>query len=140
MKKVLSVSVVALFALVFMNCTNKSLAVLDAYAEPQPASAGEMVSLLVKLDGPIENVDYVQMTVREFPDMVSRLRNDGRGGDETAGDNVWTLSTEVPIDAPAGTYHVDVSVFNVNGDELVTEELADQWTGKSASISLKIGN
>ncbi len=99
-----------------------------------------MITLLVKLDGPIENVDYVQMTVREFPEMVSRLRTDGQGGDESAGDKVWSMSTEIPYEAQPGTYHVDISVFDVNGDELVTEELANQWTGKSATISLKIGN
>jgi len=140
LKYTVSVIVVWFIALIFMNCTSKSLTVLDVNAEPQPASRGEMITLQVEIDGPIKNVDYVQMTVREFPEMVSRLRNAGQGGDETADDNIWSMATEVPSDAPPGTYHVDLSVFDINGNELVSEELTNQWTGKSATISLKIQN
>lgn len=126
-------------ALYLMSCAGSSqLAVADATATPKPVAPGKNVTLHVTVKGPTKNVDRVETTVREYPDFRGQLTNDGQNGDTKAGDNVWSTSFQVPYDAPAGTYHVDVSVYDTNGNEVVTKALENQWTGKSATIEVVV--
>ncbi|HKJ68837.1 MAG TPA: hypothetical protein VKA68_12835 [bacterium] len=139
MKKGIGVAVLAILVSVFlMTCAAGKLSVDNAYAEPQPVSPGNELSLYVVLNGPSQNVDRVETTVREYTDFRGQLQNNGEGADKATGDNIWSSSFEIPWDAPSGTYHIDVSVYDKDGNELVTEELANQWTGKSATIEVKI--
>ncbi len=139
MKRGFSVLSLTIFVSIFLvNCAGGKLSVENAYAEPQPVGPGNDLSLYVVVNGPAENVDRVETTVREYTEFRGQLQNNGEGADKVAGDNIWSSSFEVPWDAPSGTYHIDVSVYDKQGNELVTEELANQWTGKSATIEVKI--
>lgn len=127
----------ALGTIVIMNCAG-SLSVDRMYADPQPVSQGEDLTLYVVIEGATEKVDRVVGTVREYTEMRTSFKNDGTNGDETAGDNVWTYQTPISWDTPTGTYHIDVSVYNQQGEEIVTEGYENRWTGKTGTIELTI--
>ncbi len=121
----------------FLNCAG-NLEVERMYGEPQPVSQGEDLTLYVVLEGATDNVDRVVGTVREYTEMRTNFKNDGTNGDETAGDNVWTYQTPISWDTPTGTYHIDVSVYNQKGEEIVTEGFENRWTGKTGTIEITI--
>jgi len=83
-------------------------------------------------------VSKVVGTVREYTDFMVELRDNGEQGDEKAGDNIWTRQITVPWEADPGTYHLDISVYDKNGKEIVTKGLEAQTTGRSATIEINV--
>ena len=122
---------VFLILTVFMlnSCGGGKLAIKKAEAIPPDPSAGSSLTLRVIIDGPLDAVSKVVGTVREYTDFMVELRDNGEQGDEKAGDNIWTRQITVPWEADPGTYHLDISVYDKNGKEIVTKGLEAQTTG-----------
>jgi hypothetical protein len=137
LKSIILSGAALLVSVVMMNCAG-NLTVDRMYAEPQPVSQGEDLTLYVVIEGATDKVDRVVGTVREYTEMRTTFKNDGTNGDETANDNVWTYQTPISWDTPTGTYHIDVSVYNQQGEEIVTEGYENRWTGKTGTIELTI--
>lgn len=79
------------------------------------AEESPTVTLIVMLDNPgrIEDVQRVTADLKQLslPEIIS-LRNDGTGGDETADDNIWSVSLVLASNIAPGTYSIPVEVFN----------------------------
>ena len=80
---------------------------------PDPMIAGSKVKATceVTADGGVESVKIYD------PDyQVLQAYDDGTHGDDVAGDGIYTLETNVPYDAPPGTYYVTLAVTDKEGN------------------------
>jgi hypothetical protein len=87
---------------------------------PDKARAGSSasVTLTVKVDNPgrIEDLREVTVDLRSFGyTELALLRNDGRGGDALAGDDIFTLQFLVPEFVSEGEYTIRVGASNLAG-------------------------
>ncbi|HKJ69553.1 MAG TPA: choice-of-anchor X domain-containing protein [bacterium] len=122
-----------LFSVIFLlliSCAREPLTVTQTEYRNQ--------KMFVTLEGPTQKVDQVVATVREFPSYTFTFRDNGQQGDATAGDDVWTYEFTEDYGAEPGLYHMEISVKTDNGEEVVTEEFAQQQYGKSGTIEVPL--
>jgi len=136
MKNVL-LSVFFLFFAIFLGCSS-AISVTNTSIKPSTVDPGDNTLIIVELKGSITKVANVTATVREYPELTIPLNDNGESGDKKAGDNTWTFEMPVPWEAPAGTYHFDISVYDVSGNEVITKGFEQQTTGRSGSMELTI--
>ena len=103
-----------------IGCSSK-LVVKQTTAVPATAAPGDAVTFKVVFNGPKDAVQSVSATVREYPNMVLSLNDSGTDGDEQVGDNVWSYQTDIPWEAQAQLYHLDVQVIDKEGNEIISE-------------------
>jgi hypothetical protein len=138
MKKVLLFSTTVFFvSLLIAGCSGK-LYVAEMTANPSPASAGDEVVSYIKLNKASDNIKTVKGTVREYPQVTVKYRNDGQGADEKAGDNIWSKKTTVPYNAPPQEFHLDITIIDEEGQIIATKEAKGEKVEKSGTISLVI--
>jgi len=119
----------------FIGCAGQ-LAVKEIRMEPKETNPGEEAKIYVVLKGSTDKVSKIIATVREATDMYFSLNDEGKEGDEKRGDNIWSYQVVVPWQADAGSYHLDFSVYDKEGNELVIKGLEQQSTGRSGSIEV----
>jgi hypothetical protein len=95
-----------------------SLALKDAIVVPAKVAPGDAATVQVKVEDPDGVVTDVTATVREYPQMVLDLKDDGKGVDEVADDGIWSVNIDVPFETQKGTYNWDFKAYDVNGKVL----------------------
>jgi len=136
MNKTLFYSILFIVALV-LGCAGQ-IAVKQTIAEPSEVAPGEDIKIHVVLKGSKDKTGNVVVTVREYPEILISLNDNGDNGDEKAGDNIWSFKFPIPWDAPAGIYHLDISVQDKDGNEIITKGFEQQSTGRSGTIEVTI--
>jgi len=134
MKKISLYSLVIIFALI-IGCAGQ-LAIKEIWVEPGEAIPGIEAKVFVVLKGSTDKVSKIIATVREAPDMNFPLNDKGKDGDEKAGDNTWSYQVIVPWDADAGIYHLDISVYDKAGKDIVSKGMEQRRTGRSGSVEV----
>ncbi len=134
MRKLALASLVAATALVFLAGCSSTVKLVGAKAEPSVLSPGQKGKLVVILSGAKKKVGSVVAVVREYPEYTVRLNDEGRMGDEKAGDGVWTYEFPVPYDAPAQDYHLDITIRDKDGNIIQV----GQAKGPAATIVVKV--
>ncbi len=122
---------------ILSGCAAK-LGVKSISSEKTSVFVGETVKLTVVLNGSTKQVSRVIATVREAPEFSFSLTDGGKNGDEKAGDNIWTYALEVPYEADPGEYHLDISVRDEDGKELVVEGMEKRSTGRSGTLVVTV--
>ncbi|MEE8637849.1 MAG: hypothetical protein V3T21_02275 [Candidatus Margulisiibacteriota bacterium] len=94
--------------------------IIEARFAPDKARAGSSapVTLTIRIDNPgrIEDLKKVTADLRSFGyTELALLRNDGRGGDAVAGDDIFTLRFVVPEFVSEGEYNIRVGASNLAG-------------------------
>jgi len=120
-----------------LGCAGQ-IVVKQTIAEPSQLSPGDDVKYSVVLNGSPDKVAEIKVTVREHPELVFDLYNNGEEGDEKAGDNIWTYQSQIPWEAPANTYHLDLCVRDAEGKEIITKGFEHQSTGRSGTIVVTV--
>jgi hypothetical protein len=98
----------------------KNPVIIDAKFTPDRAKADgkSVVTLTAEIDNPgrIEDLRNITADLRAlgFAELLS-LRNDARGGDAVAGDNIYTLQFTVPTFLKSGDYTVRIGASNLVG-------------------------
>lgn len=136
MKKVLSVGLLFFAALAF-GCAG-ALSVGQISVSPEEVDAGAEAKIMVVFKGPKDKVAKVIVTVRENPDIYYSLNDEGKNGDEKAGDNIWTYVAAVPYDAPPAIYNLDISAYDKENNEIVTEGVSKQSMGKTGTVKVTV--
>jgi hypothetical protein len=77
---------------------------LDVFVQPQAVAPGTDIFLAVRCREPGAKIVSAKVSVREFPGVEATLDDSGKHGDRIAGDGLWSLSFNVPVEAPPGTY------------------------------------
>lgn len=129
------ISLVLSVMILILNCAGQ-LGVKEIWVEPKEAEPGGNAKIFVILKGSTDKVSKIIATVREAPDMYFSLNDEGKDGDEKAGDKIWSYEVVVPWEAYAGTFHIDFSVYDKEGNELVTKGLEQQRTGRSGTVDV----
>ena len=124
-------------ALIFWGCAGQ-LAIKEITADPNEVTAGKQATLMVIFTGPKKKVASVTATVREAPEVYYRLNNDGKNGDEEAGDNIWTCNAIVPYEAMPGTYNLDISAKDTEGNILFMEKVDKKKKGRRGILKVKV--
>ena len=137
MRNIVLLMMMVLVILVLFSCAAK-LKIAETKALPQLASAGEDVTFMVKVSGPMQNIKDISVTVREYPEMVVELNDIGEEGDEKAGDGMWSRKITIPWNADSGTYHLEVTAIDLNGNEIISQGYENQSFGKGGVIDVNI--
>ena len=117
-----------------MSGCSSSLKMVSAKADPSTLSPGQKGKIIVVFKGAKGKVGVVQAVVREYPEYTIRLNDEGRMGDEKAGDGIWTYEFPVPYDAPAQKYHVDIIVKDKEGNVIKL----GQAEGPAATVVVEV--
>jgi len=134
MKKTFIISFI-LITVVLLGCAGQ-LAIKEISANPMEIYAGDNATLIVKFGGPKDQISSVIATVREAPQIIYTLNDSGEDGDEQASDNIWTCFATVPFEAEPDQYNLDICARDKEGNEIISEGLENQSTGRSGTISV----
>ncbi len=134
MRKSSFYSILVILTLI-LSCVGQ-LAVKEIWMEPKKVEPGDNAKVFVLLKGSVDKVSKIIATVREVPDMYFSLNDSGKDGDEKVGDNIWSYEVVVPWEADARTYHLDFSVYDKEGNELITKGMEQQRTGRSGTVEV----
>lgn len=127
-------SILILLVLV-LGCAGQ-LAIKQITVEPKEVAPGDNAKIFVILKGAKDKVAKIVAVVREAPDMSFSLNNEGKNGDEKAGDQIWTTEVVVPWQANAGIYHLDFSIYDKEDNVLVSKGMEQSSAGRSGSIEV----
>ncbi|MFO7891859.1 MAG: hypothetical protein R6V04_16155 [bacterium] len=137
MKKLFTISVSLLIIVLFVTACATKLSVKEMAVNPSQVSAGDEVVSYVTLNKYSDQVASVKATVREYPEYSFTLNNDGEEGDEEAGDNIWSKKMAIPWNAPAQTYHLDISILDEEGN-IIARKKGEEVSERSGTISIEI--
>lgn len=82
---------------------------------PDALRPGDSAVIEVEIRDRFKIVHRVEARVVEEPAFVLPLRDDGEGADAKAGDGRWTIKVDVPNEAPAGTFNLEISAYHRDG-------------------------
>ena len=97
-----------------IGCAGQRLLMMDAATDPVKVSPGDVATVRVKVVDTKGVVASVTATVREAPEIVLDLNDNGEEGDKVAGDGIWSMDIDIPWDAPAGMYNWDFEAFDAD--------------------------
>jgi hypothetical protein len=138
MKRIRLICISIFTILAFLAGCAGQLAVKQAIVDPPKSAPGENVKIMVKFKGPKNRVSEVVATVRDAPNFVFPLNDNGQNGDDKAGDNIWSSEQTVPYNAPANTYYLDILAKDTDGNEIITPGLEQQQYGRSGVVEVVV--
>ena len=107
----------------------------SAKVEPSMAARGDSLLLTVEFTGKTKDLKEVSLIVREYPhDFPRRYLQPIKKSKK----NLWTLIEVVPYDAPAMSFHLDLTALDKNGKEIVTEGFEEQTSGRTGTIEFEV--
>jgi len=99
---------------------------------------GDETKMFVVFKSSQKNVAQVTATVREASEIYYSFNDDGKEGDEKAGDNIWTCNVEVPWNAPAGNYHLDITAEDKDDNPIFIEKTKQKSKDKGMTIEVTV--
>jgi hypothetical protein len=84
-----------------------AITISEIKCTPDPLVPGKKVKATCKVTAD-EGVKSVKIYDPDYNAMEAY--DDGTHGDDVAGDGIYTLVTDVPYDAPSGTYYITITV------------------------------
>ena len=126
-----SFGLILILVAIIAGCSG-TLALKDAMVDPGKVAPGDAATVQVKVDDPDGVVADVTATVREYPQIVLDLKDDGKDVDKVAEDGIWSVNINVPFDTQSGTYNWDFKAYDVNGKVLkITNDDGNEVTLKA---------
>lgn len=86
--------------------------------EPAPVVAGRTCNVQVRVSDPFWVVDTVALRLETPGSLTADLYDNGRHGDETAGDGLWQREITIPADTPPGGYQATITAYDANGEPI----------------------
>ena len=133
MKNLLLITLVILVASSFVAAAQPTL--VEAKIDPTTASAGDSIKAYIEFTGDKDSIKKIFLTVREYPDEGPTIYLEKC---DDCSKNVWKMAQRVPWDAPAETFHLDITAVDKDGKEIVTKGYESNYTGKAGSVTLKV--
>ncbi len=107
---------------------------VEAKITPEKAAVGDKVTITVEFTGKAKDLKQVYLTVREYPyDGPTIVLKPVEGKK-----NIWTAEENVPYDAPAETFNLDITAVDKKGNDIITEGFENNYTGKTGSVQLEV--
>jgi len=120
----------ALIMIILNGCSQEPMTIERTWAEDN--------RIMVEIEGPVHKVDKVTATVREESSYKFTLQNDRSGGDSSEQDSIWTYEFDSYYHAPPGQYHLDISVIDEQGNEVVMPGHEHRYLGRSGTIVVEV--
>ncbi|MHC4132322.1 MAG: choice-of-anchor X domain-containing protein [Planctomycetota bacterium] len=129
---------ILLMLVLISGCASQRLEMIDAKIDPPKASPGDESVISVKVIDTKGVVAAVTVTVREYPEVVMDLKDNGQQGDTVAGDGVWSIAFDIPYEAPEGEYNWDFEAFDADGNpvKITTKEGSEKLLTAEAPVEL----
>jgi len=105
--KTVSVIVLILFLSFVFDKVTAQISILPVLN----VKAGEKGILSVNVIDTESKIARISMVVREYPEYIYELNDNGENGDVRAKDGIWSVEVNVPIDA-FGKYTLDCVMYN----------------------------
>lgn len=86
--------------------------------EPDPLKIGKKFTVRCTVTGDLKQVGWVSAAPVIAPEFTWELKDEGKQGDEKAGDGIFTATGTVPDEAEPGEYEMECLVYDKNGDPL----------------------
>lgn len=119
-----------------MTACAGQLAIKQMMTEPREVTPGDNAKIFIVLKGSTARVARIVAVVREAPDLIFSLNDEGKNGDKKAGDHIWTTEAMVPWQASTGLYHLDFSIYDKEGNRLISNDMGQNRTQHSGTIEV----
>ena len=110
------------------------VSIKEVSAQPTEVEAGDSVMLTVVFEGSDKDVMTVQANFREANNLYYVLNNDGDNGDETAGDNVWSVKGRIPSDLRSDEFHIDFRALDKDLNAIYLTGTVKEGFGEQGSL------
>ena len=90
-------------------------AIKQAAINPAELKPGDSAVITVAIKDRHSIIDRVEGVVLENPQITFRLHDTGETPDEKAGDGIWTMQVDVPLQAPTGTFTLEFTAYRSDG-------------------------
>jgi hypothetical protein len=94
----------------------------DAAIKPATLSPGDTALVTVHVVDAHKIVNRVVAVVIEDSRMKFNLADDGQGPDSSAGDGVWSMQVDVPFMAPKGSYTLEFTAYDQDGQVIMVKD------------------
>lgn len=88
---------------------------VEAALTPPVLHPDESGVLTVKVKDKHAIVNGVKCVAQEYPEKALTLKDDGEAPDVKPGDGTWTLSVDVPPEAPPGDFTMEFTAYRSDG-------------------------
>jgi len=133
--------VIACAALVFLSaCATPGHIpnIRSAQIRPNQLEPGQTAVITVDVADYHNIVAGIEGVVEGYPDRKFRLRDDGGGADQEAGDGVWTMDVAVPFTAPPGDHEITFTAYDEDGNVITVPDEDGYAVPLSAKLDVSI--
>lgn len=82
---------------------------------PVEISPGDTAIIQTVIKDKHHLIQKVDAIIKEDPSIKLKLRDDGVDPDKKANDGIWVLKVDVPLEAPYGTYKLEIMTYTKDG-------------------------
>ena len=100
--------------------------------------AGEKGVLSLNTVDTESKIARISIVVREYPEYTLELNDNGENGDVKAKDGIWSVEINVPYDAPNQKFNLDGSVYDSNGNPIMTKSETGEETKLTFTVILYV--
>ena len=108
--------VVPFVAFLMVGCAQPVKWSIQPTVSPDPVKIGKEFKATCKITGELEKIGWVSAVPIVAPEYTLELKDEGKEGDEKAGDGIFTAKTTPPDEAEPGLYEIEFVVYDKNGD------------------------
>lgn len=136
-----SIRIAAVFAATLLSaCTTlpKRPELLGAEIVPNVLKPGDSAVVRATFQDRFSIIDRVEGQIPEDPAIVFKLRDDGVEPDELASDDVWSLTVDVPFNAPPGDFTLEITAYNSEGEPILVQNSYREVEPLKTTVTLTI--
>lgn len=126
------VGIVVLGMLTGCNTLARQPKLVDAQIAPVALKPGDTAVVSVRVVDKHQIVHRIEGVVKEDPSIKFKLHDDGVAPDEKAGDHLWSLQVDVPFQAQAGNFELDLTGYRADDTPVPVRTKSGATTLKAA--------
>lgn len=111
---------------------------LSAEIVPNVLKPGDSAIVRATFQDRFSVIDHVHGRIPEDPTIEFKLRDNGVAPDEMANDDVWTLLVDVPFNAPAGDFELELTAYNSEDQPILVQNSYREVEPLQTTLSLTI--
>lgn len=109
-----------------------------AAISPSDLMPGDMALITIEPNDKDGIIHRIEGVIQEDPRFPLELNDEGRDGDEVAGDGIWSLQVDVPALALGGTYTVEFTAYRRDGTPVPIRDKEGNVAPLSTVIPIEI--
>jgi len=110
----------------------------SAQITPDQLQPGQTAVITIDVSDYHHIVDRIEGKVKDYPQRVFKLKDDGVAPDKVAGDGIWTMEVSVPFQAPPGEHFIQFTAYDSDGHEIVVPDKEGHAQPLSTTLKVSI--